>query len=129
MYTDATWCQHAHALVNVWYVCCMQATDAEAQVMLRRCCKIITHELCHIFGISHCVYYHCLMCGKNNTKEQDASPLFLCTYKTLYAYEGKQMHTHARRKRDTGTDTQRTREGREGGRESILVLPSLQSAQ
>jgi archaemetzincin len=30
---------------------------------IRRAGKLIVHEICHVYGIDHCVYYHCLMNG------------------------------------------------------------------
>ena len=31
-----------------------------------------------MFGLAHCVYYHCLMNGSNHLQETDASPIHLC---------------------------------------------------
>lgn len=53
--------------------------SAEARsVLLRRSCKVLAHETCHIFGIKHCIHFDCLMCGANNLEEADRHPLFLC---------------------------------------------------
>ena len=46
--------------------------------MLKRTCLLMCHEISHMFGLSHCVYYWCLMNGSNNFKENDAKPLHLC---------------------------------------------------
>ena len=35
-----------------------------------RGCHIITHELSHMFGLKHCIYYECLMNGINSADEQ-----------------------------------------------------------
>ena len=52
---------------------------AERQaLLLRRSCKVLAHEMCHLFGMSHCIYFHCLMNGSNHLKESDARPLHLC---------------------------------------------------
>jgi len=51
---------------------------ATRSLMLRRCAKVLTHELGHIFGIRHCTYFECLMCGCNHLEEFDKRPLFLC---------------------------------------------------
>lgn len=48
------------------------------QVLLERCCKLVTHEVVHLFGIMHCVYSRCLMNGSNNLTEMDAKPPYLC---------------------------------------------------
>ena len=33
---------------------------------LRRSCKVLAHEACHMFGIEHCVWFRCLMNGSNH---------------------------------------------------------------
>jgi archaemetzincin len=48
------------------------------KVLLKRSCKVLTHEMSHMFGLSHCIYYHCVMNGSNNLEESDARPLHLC---------------------------------------------------
>ena len=51
---------------------------AAAALMLRRSCKVLTHEIGHIFGMKHCIYYECLIAGCNHLTEFDKRPLFLC---------------------------------------------------
>ncbi|UCC47671.1 MAG: hypothetical protein JSV41_09250 [Gemmatimonadota bacterium] len=51
--------------------------DAET-LMLRRSCKVLAHETAHMFGIQHCIFFHCLMNGSNHLDESDARPLHLC---------------------------------------------------
>lgn len=46
--------------------------------MLRRSCKVLTHELGHMFGLEHCIYYDCVMNGSNHLAEADAQPVHLC---------------------------------------------------
>ncbi len=48
------------------------------RVVLRRSCRFLAHEASHMFGISHCIWYHCLMNGSNHLAESDAQPLHLC---------------------------------------------------
>lgn len=31
--------------------------------------KVINHELCHTFGMRHCIYFTCLMNGSNGYEE------------------------------------------------------------
>merc|ERR1719454_83964 len=52
--------------------------EEQRSAMLRSTCKVVAHETCHIFGIRHCVYYQCVMCGSNNLQEAGKKPLFLC---------------------------------------------------
>eukprot|EP00756_Hemistasia_phaeocysticola_P011117 Hpha_TRINITY_DN15090_c0_g1::TRINITY_DN15090_c0_g1_i1::g.123353::m.123353/K06974/amzA, AMZ2, AMZ1; archaemetzincin len=46
--------------------------------ILHRACKVLTHELGHIFGLGHCIYFGCLMNGSNHLEELDRNPLQLC---------------------------------------------------
>lgn len=50
----------------------------EGSVLLRRSCKVLAHETCHMFGIRHCVFFNCLMNGSNHLDESDRRPLHLC---------------------------------------------------
>ena len=56
--------------------------DAEQEdadfVALRRACKVLTHEMGHMFGIKHCIYYECNMNGANSLPEMDSTPMHLC---------------------------------------------------
>jgi archaemetzincin len=53
-------------------------TAEDHHLLLRRACKVMTHELSHVFGIRHCVYYDCIMEGCNHLAETDALPMHLC---------------------------------------------------
>jgi archaemetzincin len=44
----------------------------------RRSCKVLAHEVGHIFGLAHCIYYKCAMNGSNSLEESDRRPLRLC---------------------------------------------------
>jgi archaemetzincin len=48
------------------------------KLILWRSCKVLVHEICHQFGIEHCIYYHCVMNGSNHLEESDARPQHLC---------------------------------------------------
>lgn len=49
-----------------------------SQLVFERAAKVLAHETGHMFGIEHCIYFHCLMNGGNHMAETDASPLHLC---------------------------------------------------
>jgi archaemetzincin len=48
------------------------------QQLLLRSLKLSAHELGHMFGLKHCVFYRCVMNGVNSLREMDNSPLHLC---------------------------------------------------
>jgi archaemetzincin len=45
---------------------------------LRRACQVLDHEIGHVLGLSHCVFYGCAMSGSNSLGEADAAPLDYC---------------------------------------------------
>jgi archaemetzincin len=53
-------------------------TDEHRRIILRRCVKILLHEVGHLFGLSHCIYYICLMNGANHEVEMDRQTLYIC---------------------------------------------------
>ena len=54
-----------------------RAPDFE-KLLLLRSCKVMAHETCHMFGLYHCIYFHCIMNGSNHLGESDARPIHLC---------------------------------------------------
>ena len=52
--------------------------EEAANLMLYRACKVMTHEIGHMFGIRHCTYYECGMNGCNHIQESQSRPLFYC---------------------------------------------------
>ncbi|HUI91621.1 MAG TPA: archaemetzincin [Chitinivibrionales bacterium] len=51
---------------------------ARDKIMLKRSCKILAHEGLHIFGLAHCIFFHCVENGCNHIGEFDTTPLQLC---------------------------------------------------
>jgi archaemetzincin len=39
---------------------------------------VIAHEIGHMAGIAHCIYFRCLMNGSSSLGESDRRPLHLC---------------------------------------------------
>ena len=46
--------------------------------MLLRAVRVMCHEICHMFGIKHCIYFSCLLNGSNHAEEAINRPTFLC---------------------------------------------------
>ena len=55
----------------------LNPNDAD-ELRLYRAARTMTHEICHMFGIKHCVYYKCLMNGSNSLEESAGKPAHLC---------------------------------------------------
>ncbi|MFT5189746.1 MAG: archaemetzincin, partial [Verrucomicrobiales bacterium] len=52
--------------------------DFSNPVVLRRACKVLSHEMGHMFGARHCAHYHCNLNGSGSLHETDRAPLRLC---------------------------------------------------
>jgi archaemetzincin len=61
-------------------------TATNYQLFLRRIIKTATHEIGHMFTITHCIHAQCLMNGSNSLEEADQHPTYLCSecLKKLY---------------------------------------------
>jgi archaemetzincin len=46
--------------------------------LLRRASWTLVHETSHMFGLTHCVFWRCVIAGANHQAEADRSPLHLC---------------------------------------------------
>lgn len=46
--------------------------------ILERSCEVCVHEIGHMFGMEHCIYYECVMNGSNSLEESDSRPIELC---------------------------------------------------
>jgi len=51
---------------------------SDRNLIIWRSCKVMVHEIAHMFGLRHCIFFDCIMNGSNNLEENDRKPLFLC---------------------------------------------------
>ena len=47
-------------------------------LIFRRLSRVALHEICHMFGLRHCIFFKCLMNGTNCLQENDLRPPHLC---------------------------------------------------
>lgn len=52
--------------------------DADFEKFLKRTLKVAVHETGHMFSISHCTKYECVMSGTNHLGETDKRPIDAC---------------------------------------------------
>jgi archaemetzincin len=48
------------------------------RLALRRATWTLVHEISHMFGLTHCTYWRCVVAGSNHQDEADHSPLHVC---------------------------------------------------
>ena len=53
-------------------------TEDERRLILQRGTGVFIHEIIHLFGLDHCIYYLCMMNGGETLEEMDRQPLYLC---------------------------------------------------
>jgi archaemetzincin len=46
--------------------------------LLARTCKLLVHEVCHLLGLDHCIFFACCMNGSGHLTEDFAQPIFMC---------------------------------------------------
>ncbi|XP_078346671.1 archaemetzincin-2-like [Oculina patagonica] len=46
--------------------------------MIWRLLRVTSHEICHVFGMSHCSYFACAMNESKSIHQAEIQPLFLC---------------------------------------------------
>lgn len=64
-----------------WYdITTGSVCDREAQkvIMLQRSCKLLVHEIAHILGVDHCIWYSCCMNGSGHLGEDFCQSMHLC---------------------------------------------------
>lgn len=55
-----------------------KVTQEARRLMTLRSYKVMSHEVTHMFGVPHCIYFYCNMNGSNSLDELDRQPLFMC---------------------------------------------------
>ncbi|OMJ83132.1 hypothetical protein SteCoe_15984 [Stentor coeruleus] len=50
----------------------------DENLVVLRAVKVMIHEMCHMFGLLHCIYFKCIMNGSNHIDETDQKRLYLC---------------------------------------------------
>ena len=56
----------------------VELASLSAARLLKRSLKVMAHELCHTFGMKHCIYFCCLMQGSNHAVEAEKKLHELC---------------------------------------------------
>ncbi|CAF1252339.1 unnamed protein product [Rotaria sordida] len=67
-------------------------TDEVRILILKRSISVFVHEVIHLFGVEHCIYYLCMMNGTETEEEMDGQPLYLCPIclRKMYSAIGKE---------------------------------------
>lgn len=55
-----------------------EPTHGWQRTLTSRTAKVMVHEIAHMFGIEHCIYWRCVVAGANHEQEFDRHPLHLC---------------------------------------------------
>lgn len=55
-----------------------ESEEDEYNALLLRTCKIMVHEIGHMFGLKHCTFYECGMNGTISVDETDSKPIQFC---------------------------------------------------
>ncbi len=50
----------------------------DENLIVKRAAKVMCHEIGHMFGIRHCIYFSCLMNGSNHLEESVKKPIDFC---------------------------------------------------
>ncbi len=64
--------------IGVWSIYRNGDLTKDFNLYLRRTIQTGTHEIAHLFGLHHCIYYECNLNGSNSRHESDLRPLWEC---------------------------------------------------
>ena len=65
---------------------------------MKRACGTMVHEICHMFGLKHCIYFECTMNGTNGGFEsgrvpkKTLCPVCLCKLKLNIKFDCKERY-------------------------------------
>lgn len=54
------------------------SADTRKSLMLQRSCKLLVHEIAHLLGVDHCIWYSCCMNGSGHLSEDFRQLMHLC---------------------------------------------------
>lgn len=57
---------------------CRYVEGASREEVFFRSAKVMTHEIGHMFGLKHCIYYQCALNGSMHAEEAASRPAHLC---------------------------------------------------
>ena len=68
---------------ELWYdidheECSDNTKEVNKRLLLQRSCKLLVHELAHLLGVDHCIWYDCCMNGSGHLSEDFRQSMFLC---------------------------------------------------
>ena len=52
--------------------------DEQQYLLLQRSCRLLVHELGHLLGLAHCIYFDCCMNGAGHLQEDFRQSMLLC---------------------------------------------------
>lgn len=56
----------------------LMAEEERKRLVLQRSCKLLVHEIAHLLGVDHCIWFQCCMNGSGHLHEDFRQPMFLC---------------------------------------------------
>ena len=86
--------------------CRHQALESEGgspeerhQLWMKRSCSTMVHEIGHMFGLKHCIYYECILNGSNGSFElrhpdRVLCPVCLCKLKLNIKFDIRERTAH-----------------------------------
>lgn len=54
------------------------SSKEQKKVLLQRSCKLLVHEIAHLLGVDHCIWYSCCMNGSGHLTEDFDQSMHLC---------------------------------------------------